>query len=254
MKLRPLFVAILPLLCLTAQEPTLDQIIQKNLDALGGAAALKAVQSVTIQARMQMQGGALEAPMTMTLKRPNLVRNEVTVQGQTIVMAYDGSKAWMINPMMGSTEPREMPASMASQVTQGTDVESVVGSLAGFRSAGHKLELLGKDAVGGKPVYKVKITRATDESQTYYLDAVSWLPLKTVSTVMQGGQTMEVETFAADFRKVNGLMLAHTTEQKLNGSTAVKMAVEKYTINGQIDDAIFRMPAPAAKPETGKKN
>jgi hypothetical protein len=254
MKLSPVLLAALPLLCLSAQEPTLDQIVQKNLDALGGASALKAIQSVSMEARMEMQGGMMEAPMKMTLKRPNLVRNEIQLQGQAIVMAYDGAKAWMINPMMGSVEPKEMPANMASQVTQNTDVESVVGALAGFRNAGHKLELAGKDEVSGKPVYKVKVTRASGESQLYFLDATTWLPLKTVGTITQGGQSMEVETYASDFRKVGGLLLAHSTEQKVNGSTVVKMTITKYVINGSVDDAIFKMPAAApAAPAAEKK-
>lgn len=90
MKTRPIvlsFCAIFLCGAAAAQDLSLDQILDKNLEALGGAGALKAVQTMTINAKMVMGPGAMEMPMVIQIKRPAKVRTEMTVQGQKIISA-----------------------------------------------------------------------------------------------------------------------------------------------------------------------
>ena len=50
---------------------TVDQIVQKHVEALGGAAKLNAIQSLVVTGKASILGQT-EAPLTIQVKRPNL--------------------------------------------------------------------------------------------------------------------------------------------------------------------------------------
>src|SRR5580692_3300251 len=84
---------------------TADQIVQKHVEALGGLAKLNAIQSLVVTGKASILGQT-EAPLTIQIKRPNLMRLEIAFQGQKIVQAFDGVTAWTINPMI-SSQPKQ---------------------------------------------------------------------------------------------------------------------------------------------------
>ena len=88
------------------QNPSVDEIVAKNLQAKGGLEKLRAVTSIKQTSRLSLPGG-LEATVTVYGKRPNLTRQELNVAatGQTMVSAFDGTTAWSLNPMMGASTP-----------------------------------------------------------------------------------------------------------------------------------------------------
>lgn len=90
----------------TAAAPSLDAIVAKNLQAKGGEAKLKAVQSMKMLGKVTIQG--MDLSMLITTKRPNMMRQEMQFQDKKIVQGFDGTTAWMINPLMGSEAPQEM--------------------------------------------------------------------------------------------------------------------------------------------------
>ncbi len=223
-----------------AQDLNLDQILDKNLEALGGGEALKAVQTITMSAKMVM-GGVMEAPMVMQVKRPGKVRTEITIQGRKIVTAFDGTDGWMINPMQGP-EPQKLPERLLKSAAQNADMESSVGALKAVRDAGHTVELVGKEDVEGSPAYRIKVTRKNGDVQTYFLDADKFLPIKVVFKTTQMGQEMEVESFPGNYKKVAGVVMAHAMDQKAGGRSIVQMTIEKIEVNLPMDDEIFKMP------------
>lgn len=239
----------------TAQDLNLDQILDKNLEALGGADALKAVQTLTMSAKMVISGGAMEAPMVMQIKRPGKVRTEMTIQGRKVLTGFDGADGWMINPMQGS-EPQKVPERMVKSAAQNADMESSLGALKAIRDAGHTVELVGKEDVEGSPAYRIKVTRKSGDVQTYFLDAEKFLPVKMIMKTSAMGQEMEVESFPSNYKKVASVMMAHALDQRVGGRSMVQMTIEKIEVNLPMDDAMFKMPAvekPAEKPAEKKQ-
>jgi len=231
---------------LAAQEMSLDQLLQKNLEALGGSAALDKIQTLTQSGKMIMGGGQLEAPVVVKMKRPNKTWLEMKIQGRSFLRGYDGKNGWMTNPMTGSGEAQDIPAKELEEMEQTADMENSLGSFAGLKKAGHTVELLGKEDVEGTPAYKLKVTRKNGRTETHWLDGASFLPLKSVAKVNQGGMEMEVESVVGNYKKIDGVMFAHSVEQKVQGKTAVQMTIEKVELNQPVDDSIFAKPAPPA--------
>jgi hypothetical protein len=225
-----------------AQEsgPSVDDIVNKSIDARGGVEKIKAIQNVKMTGKFVMGGGQMEAPMTMQIKRPSSLRLDMEIQGQTLVQAFDGTTAWTINPFTGGTEAQKMSAEDAESFTEGSDMD---GALVGYKEKGHKITLVGKEDLAGKPAYKLKVDKKNGKSETVYIDAASFMEVKTVATRKVMGNDMELETFISDFKPVNGVLMAHSMDSKSGGNSVFAITIDKIEANGTVDDAIFKMPA-----------
>jgi hypothetical protein len=256
---KPIVTAILclPALCLfpaSAQETelTLDQIIQKHTDAAGGADKLKAIQSVKASGNASLMGGQMEAPVTMVMKRPNSMRLDMTVQGKSFIQAFDGTTAWTINPFMGSNDAQKSNDEDTKTAREHTDF--VEGPLVDYKSKGHTVELIGKEDVEGSPAYKLKITRKGGSVEYAYLDAQTFLTIRSTSKRVQMGQDLDLESNLGNYKPVNGVMMPFSIDQKNAGKPLMQLTVEKYEVNIPADDSLFRMPekpkeeAPKDKP------
>ena len=97
----------------TAQQSfTADQLVAKNLEARGGAAALAAIKSLQMEGRMLTPGDFELKMKEVRVRQPNgdAIRDDLTVQGLTIVQAYDGRSGWKINPFQGRRDAEKMSA------------------------------------------------------------------------------------------------------------------------------------------------
>jgi outer membrane lipoprotein-sorting protein len=237
--------ALLPftfLLTVSAQEGGLsvDDIVKRNVDARGGMDKIKAIQSLKMTGKMVMGGGQMEAPMTLQMKRPSSVRMDMEFQAQAVVQGFDGETAWMINPFMGGADAQKMTGDEAEAVKENADME---GALVDYRAKGHKIELAGKEDLSGKPAYKLKITRKNGKTETVYVDATSFLEVKTVAVRKMMGNEMEMETFTSDYRPVGGVLMPFSIDSKTDGNSVMTLTLEKVEANVPVDDALFKMPA-----------
>lgn len=248
--MRFLILAALSAASLFASELTLDQILERNLSAIGGT-AIQEIKTLKMTATMVV-GGDVEVPMTTQLRRPNLIRTEVIYQGQPVVTAFDGTIAWMRSP--GSKDPQKMDDKAAASLA-GADLDSSLGALAALRSAGHKFELVSREDVNGKPAHKIRMTRANGNVTIYFLDVESFLPVKMISTLPQMGQNLEVESYPTAYAREGPLMVAHRIENRVQGRPMMQVTVKSVEFNTEMDESLFRMPASgktAEKPDNSQ--
>jgi outer membrane lipoprotein-sorting protein len=242
---------------------SLDEVLESHYEALGGKAAWQAIESVRFEGTMSM-GPGMEAPFTMTMKRPNNIRLEFTFQGMTGIQASDGETSWMVMPFMGKTDAEEMPADMAKQLEEQADIE---GPLFDWADKGHEVELLGREEMEGTEVYKLKLTRDSGDVRYHYLDSEYFVTVKQEGKTKVQGQEMEIETAISDYKELclatsalvdddtpcdgDALMLAYSIESKAKGApTGQAITISGVVINpDDIEADYFAMPAKAA-PET----
>jgi len=225
-----------------AQETELsaEQIVQKHVIALGGADKLSAIQNVTMTGTASLMDGQLQAPVTVRAKRPMSMRMDMSVQGQTFVQAFDGKTAWMINPFMGPAEPKKS----SDEDTQNArdDADFIDGSLVDYKAKGNAIELAGKEDIDGSPAYKLKVTKKSGSIENVYLDAKTFLPVKSAGTRKQQDHEIAYESFPGDFKPVNGVMMPFSLNQKMNGRSMLELTVEKVEVNTPMDGSIFQIP------------
>jgi outer membrane lipoprotein-sorting protein len=218
----------------------LDEVLNNHYEAIGGIEAWKALETMRMTGTIVMGGMGVEAPFTVTVKRPNKARIEFTFQGMTGVQAFDGETAWMLMPFMGRTDPEVMPDDMAKDVVERADID---GSLIGWQESGHQVELLGKEETAGTEAYKLKVAKKNGDVEFYFLDAEYFIPIKVEGTAQVQGRAVEFETVLSDYKEVGGLMFAHSIEAKPKGAPSGQaITFELIELNVDADDSIFVMP------------
>ena len=230
---------------------TLDEIIAKNIQARGGIDKIKSVRS--IRSSQKLNAGSFQAKVVQKNKRPDQVREEVSIQGLTQVQAYDGKTAWQINPFGGRRDPELLSQDDAKGLVVDADID---GPLVDYKQKGHKAELLGHDSVEGTDCYKIKLTLKNGDIRISYLDADSFLELKLETQTTIRGSIQENETYYGDYETINGLYFPFAIEAGQKGDPSrVKFTVEKVEINIPLEGAIFSMPVakPEAKAAAGQK-
>ncbi|MBP1637024.1 MAG: conserved hypothetical signal peptide protein [Acidobacteria bacterium] len=220
-----------------ASAQTADELVARNIEAKGGLDRIKSVETLRMTGSTTV-GPATEAPFVMEIKRPNKMRMDITVQGQTATQAFDGTRGWQAAP--GSPEPRLLP----SQMTRGLqDQADFYGPLVDAKAKGLDVEYAGVTKLDTGDAYKLIVTLRDGETRTVFLDAKSYLEVRGEMTVKAGGRAIEVVTLISDYRPVDGLVLPHRMESGPLGSpNRMRMTIEKVELNVPIDDTRFEMP------------
>lgn len=239
LSLLPAVLAALYLSAGAAQAQTVDDIIAKNLKAKGGE-KWKTISALKMTGKVTLQG--MEMPMSIYAKRPNLSRQEISLQDKKLVQAFDGTTPWMINPMMGTDTAQELTGPQADMMKADADFDS---ALIDYKAKGHTIELVGKEKLDAKDVYHLKVTKKSGHIQHYFLAADSGIELKTSTMIDTGGTQQKIDTELSNYQPVEGIMVPHTIKQSLNGTPVLTMTIEKVEFNPAIDDATFKMPGPA---------
>jgi outer membrane lipoprotein-sorting protein len=229
-----------------ASAQTADELIEKNLQAMGGKEKTEAVKAIRMTGKMVIPQG-MEIPMTIEFKDPDKLRSDATLQGMTMVQAFDGKNGWKINPFMGKKDPEAMSEEEIKQIREQLDTMDLFSK---YKEKGHTVEYVGKEDLEGTPVYKLKLTRKSGDISYVYLDAESYLIVKMAGKTKVQDQELESETTMGDYKAVDGVLYSHSWETELKGMPG-KMVISfsKIEVNPAIEDSRFAMPAATKKEE-----
>ena len=121
-----LVVAALSAVTIFAQEngqPTVDQLIAKNIEAKGGASAVHGLQTLRLTGKMLVQEGQIQLAFMQIKKRPDDVRSEASLQGMTKIEAYDGKEGWKVSPFFGRKDPERMSADDVKALVEDAEMD-----------------------------------------------------------------------------------------------------------------------------------
>lgn len=237
MKRRIIIFFFILLFAATLQAQTVDEIIDNYFMNSGGTENWSSLESMKVTGTLSQGGMQLE--MIIFKKRPDFQRSEFRLQGQTIVQAFDGRKAWMINPYNGSSDPQYMPDEMTNEFTN----DHFESEFLNYRQKGNQVELAGKDTVDGQLVYKVKLLRKNGDLEYYYFDSETFLPAMQAKKVKIGpAQGQEVKTYFSDYKKVDEFLLPFRIQVKAGGETVQELSFGEYLLNEAMDDSLFSVP------------
>lgn len=242
MKIFKIIAASLLTISLSANafSQTVDEIVDKVNAARGGVEKLKAIKSVVQESSMAVQG--MEIPMNQTAVAGKGYRMELSVMGNSLTVAVTPDGGWGIVPAMmgGSGSPEDLPADQLKSEKGKIDP---AGELFNYKEKGSKIELIGKEAVNGKDAYNLKLTTAGGFVTNYYIDAASYLPVKTKATIAQMGQEFEQEIYFSDFKVVEGVQFPHALQMTSPMGGMMDVKTNKIVVNGTVDENVFKKPA-----------
>jgi hypothetical protein len=240
----------LPLLAFAAAAPraralTLDEILQKNLAARGGAEKIAALKSVRFTGKMKFSGWGGEFELNKLVARPGRLRDEQTMQGLTQITAWDGSEGWTISPFGGRKDPEKMSADEAKELAESADLD---GPLIGWKEAGSKIEYLGTEDVDGTEALKLKVTLKNGDLKFVYLDPDYFLEIRITSRQTVRGVEYDSEVDLGDYAQVEGVWFPMAIEAgQKGGPKGAKTGYTKAEANVAVDEKQFQFPE--SKPE-----
>jgi hypothetical protein len=222
-------------------KPTVDQLVAKNVDAKGGAAALRDLQTLRLAGKMLVQQGQIQLAYLQTKKRPDEVRSEASLQGMTQIEAYDGKEGWRVSPFFGRRDPERMSADDVKALVEDAEMD---GPLIDWQAKGNAVEYLGTEDVDGTPAHKLKVTRKNGDVSLVYLDPDHFLEIRVLTQRTRHGAYEEVETDLGDYEKAGGVFVPTSIEFGRKGAAdKQRIIIDKVEANVPLDETMFHFPA-----------
>lgn len=231
---------LLLLLPLAAAAGPAEDLVAKNRAARGGD-ALAAVQTLRMTGRMTFPGG-FELAFREVKSRKGGVRIDYTIQGLTIVQAFDGAEAWQIQPFEGRKDAARMSADEARAIADEGLLDGYL--LASVGRDGTTLADLGSEDVDGTLARKLRVVQADGDEFTYFIDPDTWLEIKIVEKRRLRDAEYVVEYELGDYEQVAGAWFPMSIDSGPPGTTQrQKLNLDLVEANVELDAGLFRMPA-----------
>jgi hypothetical protein len=228
-------------------QPTVDELVAKNIEAKGGATALHDLQSLRLTGKLLVQEGQIELAYLQLKKRPDEVRTEASLQGMTQIEAYDGKEGWKVSPFFGRKDPERVSADDVRALVEDTELG---GPLVDWKAKGSTVEYLGTEDVDGTPAHKLKVVRKNGDVSFVYLDPDHFLEIRIVMQRIRHGAHEEVETDLGDYERAGGVFVPTSIESGSKGAPdKQKVIIDKVEANVPVDDAIFHFPGQISLPQ-----
>lgn len=228
---------LLGLVISSGHSQTANEILEKMIEAQGGRKALEKIKDTTVSGSVEMIQFNMSASITIYMKEPNMMRADIEVMGMMITQAYDGKTAWAINPQTGSTEKMpEQQAEYTKRQALGND------ALLHPEKYGITYTYKGKEKIEDKDYLVLEQTFSDGFKATHYVNPDTYLAYKTKAPELnQMGIEVESETFMSNYKKVDGLMVAHSITTYQDGEEYTKMTITEVKFNSGLEDSLFKM-------------
>ncbi|MEP7143614.1 MAG: hypothetical protein ABI707_12120 [Ferruginibacter sp.] len=189
--------AVISLQSVKAQ--TADEIIDKNVSAMGGKEKLMSLKSVKKTGNITVEG--TDVGITVTVLSGVGSRNDIAVPGVGDgFQVMTAEKGWDFMPWEGQSDPQEVSA---DQVKSSQHLLDLPGALVNYKEKGSQVELLGKEKVDSAECYKIKLTNKLGKTYTFFIDPQTWYCVKTINKTQAPGGEEDIVTTYADFKKTD---------------------------------------------------
>ena len=219
-----------------ATAPSPNEIADAYVEATGGKDAWLAVKSTKMEGAATMQG--MEFPLTVTAAEGNKMRIDLDIQGSPMTQTFDGTTGYLLFPMQGITEPKQMSAEESADMADTPFLTEFINT----EQRGYTLTAVEGKEVEGTPTYGIQVTNADGYDRTYYFDTETMVPLM-AAQASKSAQTQGVvmESYMSDYQEVEGLVVPMFIEQKANGQTVMKMTFTDVSINPELEEDFFTL-------------
>ncbi len=231
---------ILGLLVVPGSSQNVDEILERIIKAQGGRERLESIKDVTTNADMEIIEMGISGSVTMYMKEPNKIRLDLEFMGMMITQAFDGETAWGTNPQTGMAE--EMPYDLAEVMKFSSFGNSALLAPAKY---GIKYTYKGKETIEGKDYMVLDRIHSGGYTIVLYIDPETYLIYKTKQDSFDEMMTEIVEeTIMTDYKKVEGVMIAHGFTILRDGTEFGTLTVTNVDFNTDLEDSFFKKEAP----------
>jgi hypothetical protein len=249
--LRLVFTGALTALLLTGSRPLAAEdkdaraIIDRALAAQGGEANLAKAAASTVKFKGKFHSPFGDGDMTATARtqQPDRLRFELKLNtggGEfTVLQVLNGDKGWI----SFNGEPQEFTKEIAAEAREQLHAGRVA-DLRGLRDPDVTVTQVGESKVGTKTAVGVRVSRKGYRDVNLYFDKDNGLLRKSETRgkdPMSGEEFTEVKLYD-NYKKVNGLMVAHKVDATRNGKPHAETDLTEVTFSEKLPEATFAKP------------
>jgi outer membrane lipoprotein-sorting protein len=215
---------------------TVDQVLDKYVEAIGGKAALEKLTTRVAKGTFEITAQGVSAPAEVYAKAPNSLLIKFNINGYGLLsQGYNGSIGWAQDPQSGL---REITGAELDEIKRSSDFYHETR----LKELYAKLELKGTAKAGDRDAYVIEATPKDGSVEKYYFDVQSGLLIRIDGEQDSPQGKLVTETYYENYKDVDGIKLAFTTRQVV-GNTTVLLKFTEIKHNVPIDDATFNKPS-----------
>jgi outer membrane lipoprotein-sorting protein len=230
----PLLILFLTVGSAVADLPAGEEIMIRRIEALGGEAALARHHNSVMKGTMSVSGVDMSA--TIYSAEPNLSYTlfESEMIGR-MESGCNGEVAWDMSTMQGAS------------AKEGKELEKAIFDAA-FNAELHwrdrytSIDVQGEEELDGVTCYKVVLAPAVGDSITAYVDAETWLTVRTETVSNSDMGSISIVADPSDYREVDGVKVPFSTKIVLMGAQEMTTTIESIEFNVEIPEGVFDVP------------
>ena len=217
-----------------AKLPSVDVILKRNIEALGGEKAMRKLKNRETRGKIELTAFGAEFPVVMRQAAPNKELMELTIEGLgTIRDVFTGRKGWTQTPDGNVTEKK------AREVTN-KKIDADFYAYLNFKKNYPGIAFQGVEQLVGKKVFAVKMTPKKGDADTFYFDAETGLVAGVASTAEMQGREVATKVLFRDYKTVDGVQIPYTLELKEPSFAAFTIRLESVKHNVKADADWFK--------------
>jgi hypothetical protein len=227
------------------QPPSVDGLLRRHAEAIGGEKAVERTRSLRYRLRIEEPSFAVEG--VYVVDRSGRMRIDIFAEGRRVFTeAFDGQSAWQL----GQEDAHGRPASEEGRAAlwHGTLSPLKLLGLHELRALGHEVEFMGRETLEGISYYKLLVTLSDGWQSVYYLHPDTYRIERTRDQRALhpdfDPSKKRLESVLSDYRPVDGVLRSFHERQIDLGSGEVVQTTTVVSIEPDValEAEIFRTP------------
>ena len=216
--------------------PTVDQVLDKYVQAIGGKAAIQKQTSRVGKGTFEVPTFGASGPIEIYAKAPNRTFSTINIDGFGVVQqGFTGTAGWSSDPQNGL---RELSGGELAAAKLDAEFYRDVK----LKELYPKMELKGKEKLASGEAYVVIATPANGSPETFYFDTQSGLLVRQDAKRETQQGILNVQVLLEDYKEVDGVKIPFTIKQNSDAiSFVIRLTEIKHNV--AIDDAKFNKPS-----------
>ncbi|HEX6046641.1 MAG TPA: tetratricopeptide repeat protein [Pyrinomonadaceae bacterium] len=218
----------------SAAMPSVDDVLARSIEAMGGAAAINAVTTRVMKGTVDISGISRGGTFETYAIAPGKMLTVIQAHPLGIKkMGFNGKSGWLLSDGNVST----MKGVELATLQRESDFYSPLRTKINFA----KVVLMGMSKIGYRDVYVLDMQPAIGPVERVYLDAQTYLPVRINTTRTVGRVSEPLEIYLDDWREVDGIKYPFSTSQS-SPSVKLGFTVKEIRHNVPVDAKMFEPP------------
>jgi zinc protease len=210
---------------------TAQQVIDRYVQALGGAEKLSQVKDISIKSTITSPVASLA--MNLQQKGTDKMVQTIRYNGKEVTRTVvNGSKGKTLNSGSGY--------SMTPEEVQEYKLKSILANVLQLDKLGIKKNLLGMERIYGRAAIRVELKFPSGKRHIHYFDSETGLKLREVEITQTAIGDATQTTDFTDYREVEGLKFPFRTITYV-GNQTISNVVESVELNKNLKEDAFKL-------------